>query len=195
MATFPLKPAAVSMLVLCGTPSAARAQAAPSPHPVSVAVEYTYVRTNIAPGCACFSLNGGSAQVLVSLTRNVDALADITLATQSAITPDSYTLTQLNYTFGARYLPTDRSARYQPFAEARLGGASAFGNLSPQRTGYGGSNAFAVEAGGGLQVRLRPHVTVIPFEANYLLTTFSNGADNRQNDLRLSAGLLFRLGR
>ena len=195
MATSLSKLVAGSMLVTGSVLHAALAQSLTSPHPVSIAVEYTYVRTNLAPGCACFSLNGGSAQALISLARHVDALADVTLARRGGITQDGYALTQLSYTFGARYLATDQSARTRPFVEAKLGGASAFGTLSPQTTGYGGSNAFALEAGGGLQVRLRPRLFVIPLQANYLLTSFSNGADNRQNDLRLSAGLLFRLGR
>ena len=195
MATFLSKLVAGSMLVTSSALSAALAQSTQPSHPVFVAAEYTYVRANIAPGCSCFWLNGGSVQALISLSGHIDAIADVTLGRQGRITPDGYALTQLSYTFGARYLPTHRAARSQPFVEAKLGGASAFGTLSPQTTGYGGSNAFALEAGGGLQVRLRPHLFVIPLEASYLLTKFSNGADGRQNDLRLSAGLLFRLGR
>ena len=183
---------AASMLVVLGSLNTALAQ---SSHPVSVAAEYTYVRTNIAPDCGCFSLNGGSVQALFSLTQHVDAMVEVTLARQAGITPDGYALTQLSYTFGARYLPTHRAARIRPFAEARLGGASSFGNLSPAKTGYGGSNAFALDAGGGLLVRLRPHLSLIPLEANYLLTRFNNGAGNQQNDLRISAGLLFHFGR
>lgn len=195
MATFVSKWIAGSMLVLSGTLSAALAQAPQTPHPVSIAAEYTYVRANTAPGCACFSLNGGSVQALIALSRHIDAVADVTLATQKGITPDGYALTQLSYTFGARYMLTHRAARSNPFVEAKLGGASAFGTLSPASTGYGGSNAFAFEAGGGLQVRLQPHLSLVPLEVNYLLTKFSNGAGNRQNDFRLSAGLVIRLGR
>ncbi len=128
------------------------------------------------------------------MSRHVDAIADVTLGRQTGITPDGYVLTHLSYTFGARYLLNQRAARSWPFVEAKLGGASAFGNLSPDRTGYGGSNAVAFEAGGRLQVRLRPHLSLVPLEANYLLTKFGNGADNQQNDLRFSAGLIFRIG-
>ncbi len=70
MATFVSKWIAGSMLVLSGTLSAALAQAPQTPHPVSIAAEYTYVRANTAPGCACFSLNGGSVQ---ALDRSVQA--------------------------------------------------------------------------------------------------------------------------
>ena len=111
MATFLLKLVAGSMLVTSSALSAALAQSTQPSHPVFVAAEYTSVRTNIAPGCSCFSLNGGSVQALVSISGHLDAIADVTLGRQAGITPDGYALTQLSYTFGVRYLPTDRGAR------------------------------------------------------------------------------------
>jgi len=36
-------------------------------------------------------------------------------------------------------------------------------------------------------------VSLVPVEADYLLTTFSNTENNRQNDLRFSAGFVIRL--
>jgi hypothetical protein len=52
-------------------------------------------------------------------------------------------------------------------------------------------------AGSGFDIRLARHISIRAIQAKYLMTRFSDpttGAGNTQNDLRLSAGLLFRLG-
>jgi len=170
--------------------------AAQSDHAVSVGADYTYVRTNVLPGCSCFSLSGGGAQIQVSLTPHLAGIGDVTLTHKAGITADNYTLIQLIYTGGVRVRPFAPRARLRPFVEIMLGGASSFGTLSPACSGVGGaSNAFAFEPGGGIALRLSPRVSLLPVEADYLMTTFSNTANNRQNDLRLSAGIVIRLSR
>ena len=52
-------------------------------------------------------------------------------------------------------------------------------------------------AGGGIDIRLARHISIRAIQAEYLMTRFSGpttGAGNTQDDLRLSSGLLFRLG-
>jgi opacity protein-like surface antigen len=86
-------------------------------------------------------------------------------------------------------------ARLRPFADVALGGAYAGGSLSPANSGIGGSaDAFAFQAGGGLQLRLSSRWMLQPVQAEYLMTTFSNNGSNRQNDLRLGTGLMVRFG-
>ena len=163
---------------------------------VSLGGDYTYMRTNLLPGCSCFSLNGGGGQMQVALTPHVAVIGDMTLAHKGGITADHYSLTQLTYTGGLRVRPSSPGALLRPFGEVLLGGASTFGTLSPSRSGVGGgSNAFAFEPGGGLELRLNSRVSLVPVEADYLLTTFSNTENNRQNDLRFSAGFVIRLSR
>jgi hypothetical protein len=170
--------------------------AAQNSHAVSVGANYTYVRTNLVPGCSCFSLNGGGVQAQVEFTSHWAMIGDVTLTHKGGITSDNYALTQLTYTGGIRVRPFSARARFRPFAEAMLGGASTFGTLSPSRDGVGGgSNAFAFEPGGGLEIRIGSRLSMVPIEADYLLTTFSNAANNRQNDVRLSAGFAIRLSR
>jgi hypothetical protein len=174
----------------------AAAGAAQNDHVVSLGADYTYVRTNILPGCSCFSLNGGGVQIQAGLLSHLSLLGYVTLTHKGGITPDNYALTQLTYTGGVRVRPFSTRARLRPFAEVMLGGASTFGTLSPSRSGLGGgSNAFAFEPGGGLEFRIGSRLSMVPIEADYLLTTFSNSANNRQNDVRLSAGFTIRLWR
>lgn len=162
-------------------------------HSLDVGAGYTYTRTNILPGCACFSLQGGHVELQAGLTRHIALLANFDAGTRSGITPDNYQLTQLTYTVGGRYT-LFAPRRWSPFGEALFGGAHALGTLSPGNNSIGGtSNAVVLRTGGGVSLRLTSRLRVVPVEADYLLTNFRNGANNRQNDLQLSAGLLFRL--
>lgn len=40
---------------------------------------------------------------------------------------------------------------------------------------------------------MKSWLAIRPFQADYFLTQFTNGANNRQNNLRLSAGVVLRL--
>jgi hypothetical protein len=192
-----LKPIAPFLLALC-TIHLAAAQALPSGpqvHTVEIGGSYTYLRTNLLPGCNCFALNGGDLQLSIGLNRQLQAVADAGAFHRGGITPDGYALTQITYTFGLRYFPTP-ARRLRPFAEALLGGAHALGSLSPANNAIGGSsNAFDLTAGGGLALRVNRSLQLLPARIDYELTNFHNGQANRQNDFRLSVGLLCRFHR
>ena len=164
-------------------------------HSLDVGAAYTYVRTNLLPGCDCFSTNGGSGQVQFRLSSRLSLLGDVTVTHHGGVTVNQYDLTQTIFTGGLRYFPTSGHLKIRPFGDVLLGGAHAGGTLSPANTGYGGSTTFAFQTGGGVQYPLSARWALVPIQAEYLLTTFGNGADNRQNDLRLSVGVLFRLHR
>lgn len=168
---------------------------AQQPHSISVGANYTYVRTNLLPGCNCFGLQGGGAEAQYSLTPHIALLADFTATHKGNITINNYDLTQITYAGGLRYQPLSRHTHFQPFGDVLLGGAHTSGSLAPNATGYGGANAFLFELGGGLAIPIGKRWTVVPVRATYQLTTFSNGQDNRQNNLRISAGIRLHIGR
>lgn len=164
-------------------------------HSIDVGADFTYLHTNLLPNCNCFSMNGGGGEIQAGLLRRVALLADVTVVHKGGLTPDGYSLTQTATGFGIRYFPTSLTSRLRPFGDVTVGFAHASGSLSPSNTGYGGANAFAFGTGGGFQVHLGHRLTLVPIQAEYLLTTFGNGADNQQNDFRASAGFLFRIKR
>ena len=174
---------------------APRTSAAQQNHSIDMGASYTYVHTNLLPGCDCFGTYGGSGEVQFGLSRHFALLGDVTATHQGSITPDHYALTQTTFAAGLRYFPPVPRARLQPFGDLLLGGAHASGSLAPGNTGEGSSTAFAFQTGGGVRLRLGDRWILVPVQAEYLLTTFGNGADNHQNDLRLSAGVLFRIRR
>jgi len=181
------------LVLLSALPMFAGSSVAQQNRGISVGVSYTYLRTNPTPDCNCFGLNGGSAELQFKLTPRLALLAELTGAHAGGITANHYDLTQVNYAGGVRYFPAS-FRRLQPFGDLLLGGAYASGSLSPEATSHGGSNAFLLETGGGFGIAVGYRWTVVPVRASYVLTTFSNGYDDRQNDLRLSAGVRLRLG-
>jgi hypothetical protein len=51
---------------------------------------------------------------------------------------------------------------------------------------------FAMTAGGGMDVKISPHFSIRPVQAEYFLTKIPDGLDNRQNNFRFGAGVVFR---
>ena len=154
---------------------------------------YTYVHTNAPPdGCGCFSMHGGNGWFSYSLTRSFALVAEVGGQRASDIDGSGEDLTLTSYLFGPRY-SWRKSGRFAPFGQVLLGGAHASGSFAGSRFANT-SNAFAMVAGGGFDVGITRHLAARAFEADYYLTHFSNGLNDRQNNLRISAGIIFRFG-
>ena len=96
------------------------------------------------------------------------------------------------YLFGPR-IRFHKISRVMPFAQILLGG----GRLNASSGGVNaGENGFSVATGGGVDWPLGGHFAVRLVEVDYLLTRFNrvDGSSATQNDLRISAGLVFRFG-
>src|SRR5579872_1829148 len=80
-----------------------------------------------------------------------------------------------------------------PFAEFLLGGA----HVGPPMTGADSQSAFALLAGGGVDVALTRNIAWRFAEIDYLMTNFSGpsvGGNARQDNLRLGTGIVLRFG-
>jgi outer membrane protein OmpA-like peptidoglycan-associated protein len=105
-------------------------------------------------------------------------------------TPASDSLT--TYLFGPR-LNLRKFDHFVPFGEFLAGGTYG-GN---QLTGGQGQNAFAIAAGGGLDVVLTKNLAWRFAQLDYLMTSHSGsalGASGRQNNFRAATGLVLRFG-
>ena len=69
--------------------------------------------------------------------------------------------------------------------------SSTTGSSSSSSSG----NAFAIALGGGLDAKVSPHIAIRVAQVDYLLTKFQDDQDNRQNNVRVSAGIVFRWGK
>jgi outer membrane immunogenic protein len=174
-----------------------QAQAAPDkPLRSELGIDYSYVRSNAPPaGCTCFNLNGASGTFAWPIKPGHFALAaDVTIAHAGSISAAGYSLTLSTYTAGLRYLPHMNNARVQPFGQVLLGAVHSSGTLV-QGSNPGAKNAsatFATNIGGGLDVTVNRRFAIRIIDAEYLLTTVDNAANNHQNNLRISAGVVLR---
>lgn len=157
--------------------------------------DYNYVRANAPPdGCGCFSMHGANAWFAYNFTHSFAVAAEVSSQRASDISGSGQDLTLTSYLFGPR-VSWHKSGHFAPFAQVLLGGAHASGSFASDSSGFAGSaNSFAVIAGGGLDIAITRHFAVRALEADYYRTQFSNGLNDRQNNLRLSAGVIFRFG-
>jgi len=175
---------------------------------------YSYLRAvpTLADGNRMVWLNGGSTSIAFNFNRHFGIVGDfggfddseIRLAgtgANSSSTVDS-SGTAYTYLIGPR-LSFRNHTRITPFVQALLGGIHASDvNLSSGCTGAGctflpAEDSFAMTAGGGLDIKVSHHFAFRIVQAEYLMTRFDNfstGASASQNDMRLSSGIVFRLG-
>lgn len=173
-------------------PRSALAQSGPR---VEVGVDYNYVRSNLpAGGCGCFGLNGGSGWVAFNFSHSLGLVGEVASQTASNVSSTGADLTLTSFLAGPRYT-WGHAHHFAPFAQVLLGGAHAGGTLAPGSSGLpGSSNAFAMTAGGGVDIGLSRHIALRAFEADYYLTRFDNGVNDHQNNLRIAAGVVLRFG-
>ncbi|HWB85955.1 MAG TPA: outer membrane beta-barrel protein [Bryobacteraceae bacterium] len=179
---------------------------------------YSYVHFNPAGSASSFSANGGNGQFVYNFNKWLGGVADlgaVNNSNQNGIHADT---TFFNFLFGPRLTFTHRS-RFRPYAQLLWGGVYA--TSSAQITAIpaldflpGGpvvinpgepitarvsasQTAFAMTAGGGLDIRIGKHVSFRPFEFSYYLTRLQNlttAEDNTQNNWRYSGGVAFWFG-
>ena len=191
-------------LLVAAAALSVQAQTSPTPGPKprrapALELTYDYIHSNGPPhNCDCFAFQGGG----IAYTRPIgsthfDFIGKLGVGHTSGIGANVLSGTLVTYTAGARYYPRLRSTRLQPYGEMQLGAAHAGGNLfdAPNPAGSNAHSAFAGSVGGGLNLALTKRFALKLADVQYLATTFANGDNNHQNNLRVSAGLVLRFGK
>ena len=189
----------LALAILAVSAAGAVGYAQPASAPVSkphaeVALDYSYLHSNAPVGdCGCFNLNGGSATFAWLFGHRSFALVgDVTVAHADAISAGEYGLTLSTFTAGGRYAPRLGHSALRPFGQALAGVAHSSGSLVEGQnsvTSNAGA-AFAANVGGGMDLRVSHHFSIRLVEADYLVTTFKNGVNDHQNNLRVSTGVV-----
>jgi outer membrane immunogenic protein len=158
---------------------------------VDVGLDYNYVRTNAPPGgCGCIALHGGDGWAAFNFTHSIAIVGQVSGQHASNINGSGADLTFTSFLAGPRY-SFDVTRRVVPFGQVLFGGAHASGSL-PGDFLVGSSSAFAMTAGGGVDIGLSTHFAIRAAQLDYFMTRFRNGINDRQNNLRLSAGVVLR---
>jgi peptidoglycan-associated lipoprotein len=172
----------------------------PKPYRAEIAGGYTYVHSNVPPGgCGCFNMSGGNGTFAWFLPSANPAklgsfalVGDVAITHAGTVSASGETLTLSTFTAGARYLPRLNHSPLQPFGQVLIGLAHSSGSLV-QGANPGAANggaSFASIFGGGADLKATPRISIRLIEADYLFTTVDNGSNNRQNNLRISAGVV-----
>jgi hypothetical protein len=181
----------------------AMGQKASKVEPVDVAITYDALHANHITGDT-FWMQGGAVELGARLYRGLGIAARVEGSHVGAATTNRVPLSLVTTIFGLRYTVTSRSGRYVIFGEGLAGESNGFHSLfskgsgpvdSPTAGTTTSANALAVEAGGGLDVRLSEHLALRAVDIRYLRTGFPNSTTNIQNNLNLGAGIVFRFGR
>ncbi len=158
---------------------------------------YEYLRFAPAvPLSSSINFNGGGGAVTFNFSKYVGVKAEFTGAGKEGSSI-------FTYMFGPQVAMRNQS-RVTPFVHMLFGGAHSdiYSNLPQPRavTGFG-KDAFAMAAGGGLDVKATRSVSIRLGQFDYLMTRFSGSSltpasniDN-QNNFRYMGGIVFHAGR
>lgn len=144
-----------------------------------------------------FDNHGGTASIAGNINRWLGLVADVSRYGFGGDVPVGVKANLTTFLFGPRF--SKRGERWTPFAHALFG----VGRISATTGAPGGpsffnhsfnQNAFATALGGGLDVTVSRHFAWRLVQGEYLYTKFHDGFENQQNNLRLSTGLVIRIG-
>jgi len=170
---------------------------------------YTFTRANSATNIPAFSANGGSGQFVYNFGSWIGAVADMGAVHNGNIQGINLDSTVANFLLGPR-MSVRKWSRITPYFQTLFGGVYATTSTSASELELVDSlpvgfnlratrqqTAFAMTAGGGLDIKISKHVSFRPVQLEYFLTRlhdYRSGTDNNQNNLRYSAGLNFTFG-
>lgn len=188
-------PSGVALAMACCMALSAHAQTrrATAPASLEVTLAYNADRTNgQVGGCGCFWMDGGKVEANGSLPHGFGVVAEVGAEYAGNINGANENLGLVTYLFGPRYTLRNRS-RMKPFAQFLVGGVHAFDGLFPSAAqSVPNPDALAFATGGGVNVGLSRHLAWRAVQADYLQTQLPNAGSNRQDHLRVGAGIVFR---
>jgi opacity protein-like surface antigen len=180
---------------------------------------YTYVRASSATDVPSFSANGGGGQFVYNFNKWIGAVADVGAVHNGNIDGFNLDTTFVNFLFGPR-VSIRKWSLFTPYAQVLWGGVHAAGStrfdaiplpfgavagdtivVDPNQVitarVTASETAFAMTAGGGLDIKINKHLQFRPIGLDYYMTRLRNlraPGDNNQNNLRYTAGFNFTFG-
>lgn len=162
---------------------------------LSLAITYQSERSNITLGNS-FWRQGGTAELSAGVYRGLGVALNIAGSKASNILDSGINLDTLTTTAGPRYTWHGRNGRVSLFGQGLLGESHAWNSVFPQTGGaVSSANSFALQVGGGLDLKVGRHLAVRPIQADWVRTQFPNATTGVQNNLRLGAGVVLRIPR
>jgi len=165
---------------------------------IDFSAAYSGLRSNVPVGnCGCFWMQGGSGELAVPVWRNVSGVVELSGEHINNLPGNPGIGLGLISGMGGLRLTHSFHTRWSPFGQGLFGVVHGFDSYFPGKsspTTY--ATSFVLAAGLGLDVRLQKHLLFRPIQAEYHYMQLPNNAispANQQHDIRLSAGIVFRL--
>ena len=141
-----------------------------------------------------FWLQGGSLELGIDAWRGWGVAADVTGTHTSSIGTSGPSLSLVTTTFGPRYR-WHGGHRFSVYGQGLLGEANGFRSLFPtERGAINSANSLALQVGGGVDLKLSKTLAIRALDAGWLRTQLPNSTNDRQNSLRLGAGVVLCFG-
>jgi len=186
-------------LFALGASERAWAQAIQPPK-FDIFVGYSYLHATTVISGAPINLHGASFSAAFYLDRWFGLVAEVGGYHAGNIAQE-FDLTLWNYQFGPR-IRLPNQTRFTPYGQFLLGGGHAGGTVYMSSLGagmppIGTNNSFLFTVGGGVDSRLNHRLGIRIVQAEYLYSEFLNGSalGHKQNNLRLSTGVVFIFGK
>jgi len=149
----------------------------------------------LRPGAGAQSITapGGSGTFVYNFNGVFGAVGD--LGGYHNPTDANYNPTTFTYLFGPRV--SLRKSRATPYVQALFGGARQSTSFVDPTSGPSTPHSgFAAAFGGGMDIRVKDHILVKPFQIEYLMTQVANpwSTLGTQNNVRYTAGVVFSFG-
>jgi hypothetical protein len=159
-----------------------------------LAVSYIEQRSLKAGTTQDFWLQGGSMELGLNVWRSLGIAANVTGSHAASIGSSGVPLSLVTATLGPRYR-WHSGHKISIYGEALVGEAHGFDSTFPAPGGsQSTANSFAVQLGGGVDLRLNHRFSVRLIDAGWLRTQLPNSTDTIQNTLRVGAGFALRFG-
>lgn len=192
-------PLVASLVTTAGLSAQAVPAASTSGHQeVDVAVTYTEQYSNLV-STPTFWQPGGSAEVSAQVYRGLGLAANVTGNNVPNAANSGIGLSIVSANFGPRYtyyrpIGAEHKRSVAIFGQGLIGQAWGFNSYFPSMAGVRTDYiSFASQVGGGVDIGLSRHLALRVFQADWLRTEFPNANTNVQNNLRLAAGVVFRI--
>jgi hypothetical protein len=171
----------------------AKAQAGLKHQEVDLAVTYSAESSNLTSG-ANFWRQGGGIEFSAEAFYGLGVAANVTGTHIDTAANSGAPLTTITTTFGPRYTWSNRKVAV--FGQGLIGESHGTEGIFPSATGALDEwNSFALQVGGGVDLRIAHHFAVRAVQADWIRTQFPNGATSVQNTLRLGVGVVLRLSK
>lgn len=160
--------------------------------PIEAAFTWGAMHANVVPGQS-FWMQGGTAQLHLPLRHGLGVVGSGSLFHTAQMASTGVGLDLYTLTFGPRFTFTPVRRRLGIYGQCLVGEAWGRNSYFPTSTGvYNADSGLALETGGGVTWRVKPHLGLRLAEGGWVRTELGNATTGRQHSLRLGAGLTYQ---